>query len=133
MSVNVPDIRVSQVSLPEAGVPTGTQPNASAAPVSEVRRFLMERGNSAVADRLFQWLIVLSAFSIFGIVLLIGGELVKRSELAWHAFGMKFFTWTQFGLANVFRAFMDPMAQQPTYWDPVNGNFNALPFHPPGL
>ena len=109
------------------------EPTAEAAPhvetpVSEVRKFLMARGNSAIADRGFYWLMVLCAFSIFGIVVLIGAELVKRSELAWKTFGMKFFTWSQFGLAHVFKGFVDPLAQQPNYWDPVNGNFNALPF-----
>jgi phosphate transport system permease protein len=83
-----------------------------------VRKFLLSRGNSAFADRGFYWLMVLCAFSIFGIVVLIATELVRRSQEAWAAFGIKFF----------FRADVDPVTHQPWYWDPVNGHFSALPF-----
>ncbi len=78
----------------------------------------MGRGNSAVADRGFQWLMVLCALSIFGIVVLIVTELILRSQLSWHAFGFKFF----------FSSFVDPDTKQTVYWDPVNGHFSALPF-----
>ena len=78
----------------------------------------MARGNSALADRAFHGLMVLCALSIFGIVALIASELVIRSQLAWSKFGLSFF----------FSAFVDPVTHQPTYWDPVNGHFSALPF-----
>jgi phosphate transport system permease protein len=61
---------------------------------------------------------VLSALSIFGIVVLIATELVLRSQLAWSKFGFGFF----------FSAFLDPYTKLPMYWDPVNGHFSALPF-----
>ncbi len=61
---------------------------------------------------------VLSALSIFGIVVLIAMELVLRSQLAWSQFGFSFF----------FSAFIDPYTKLPMYWDPVNGHFSALPF-----
>lgn len=51
---------------------------------------------------------VLCALSIFGIVALIAFELVARSRLSIARFGLHFF----FGTA----------------WDPVNGNYGALPF-----
>jgi phosphate transport system permease protein len=51
---------------------------------------------------------ILCAFSIFAIVALIFWELIARSQLTISKFGIKFF----FGDA----------------WDPVNGNFGALPF-----
>ena len=51
---------------------------------------------------------VLCALSIFAIVALIATELVARSQLTIAKFGIKFF----FGQR----------------WDPVNGNFGALPF-----
>ncbi len=51
---------------------------------------------------------VLCALSIFAIVALIFSELVLRSQLTIAKFGIKFF----FGSA----------------WDPVNGNYGALPF-----
>lgn len=61
---------------------------------------------------------VLCALSIFGIVALIAWELVVRSQLSWHQFGLPFF----------FSADRDPVTHQPIYWDPVNGHFSALPF-----
>jgi phosphate transport system permease protein len=79
---------------------------------------LLSRGNSALADRGFHWLMVLCALSIFGIVVLIATELVLRSTLAWHQFGFNFF----------FKSFIDPDTRLPMYWDPVNDHFSALPF-----
>jgi phosphate transport system permease protein len=85
---------------------------------SAIRKYLLARGNSAVADRGFHWLMVLSALSIFGIVVLIASEMLVRSQLAWSKFGFNFF----------FKAFIDPYSKLPMYWDPVNGHFSALPF-----
>ena len=39
-------------------------------------------------------------------------------SLTWHAFGFQFFCKTYF----------DPTSGMPSYWDPVNGYFSALPF-----
>jgi phosphate transport system permease protein len=120
VSANLPEIRVSEI--PAKPVPAsahGPSPVASTAvEISSVRRFLLARGNSAVTDRAFHWLMVLSALSIFGIVVLIAWELVQRSQLSWHAFGFSFFL----------NAFVDPKTHQRMYWDPVNGHFSALPF-----
>ncbi len=88
------------------------------AEASAIRRFLLSRGNSAIADKGFHWLMVLCALTIFGIVLLIAFELVQRSQLAWSKFGLGFF----------FSVFTDPDTHLPSYWDPVNGHFSALPF-----
>jgi len=79
----------------------------------------MARGNSASADRAFHVLMVICALSIFGIVLLILLELIQRSGLAWHHLGFHFFYSTP---AH------DPYSGQPSYWDPVNGHFSAMPF-----
>ena len=72
-----------------------------------------------MADRVFRAVMVLCALSIFGIVVLILSELMLRSSVAWHSFGLRFF-------------FMppahDPISGQTSYWDPVNGHFSALPF-----
>ena len=86
--------------------------------ISAVRKFLLSRGNSAVTDGIFHVLMVLCALSIFGIVILIATELVLRSDLAWSKFGFHFF----------FNAYFDPTTGLPSYWDPVNGHFSALPF-----
>jgi phosphate transport system permease protein len=85
---------------------------------SPVRKYLLARGNSAIADRGFRGLMVLCAVSIFGIVALIATELVVRSKLAWGQFGLDFF----------YRAYIDTYTSKPMYWDPVNGHFSALPF-----
>jgi phosphate transport system permease protein len=116
----VPEIRISQAQLQPEPSSAAEAASAEAAPseVSAIRRFLLARGNSAIADRGFHWLMVLCALSIFGIVVLIATELVSRSQLAWNTFGFKFF----------FSSFTDPDTNLPTYWDPINGHFSALPF-----
>jgi len=116
----VPEIRISQPTLgPALGSPSEPRPPEAVQPeVSAIRQFLLSRGNSAIADRGFRWLMVLCALSIFGIVALIAFELVVRSQLAWKSFGFQFF----------FSAFVDPDTKLPMYWDPVNGHFSALPF-----
>jgi len=78
------------------------------AKASEIRKFLLSRGNSSVADWGFHAVMVLCALSIFGIVVLIASELVMSSRLSWAKFGFSFFFKSQ--------------------WDPVNGDFGALPF-----
>jgi phosphate transport system permease protein len=75
---------------------------------SPVRAFLLNRGSSSFADRTFSTLMLLCALTIFGIVLLVLFELISGSRLNIQKFGMSFF----------FRS----------AWDPVNGNFGALPF-----
>lgn len=107
------------------GSNAGNSPAAGSGPavlkgaeISAVRRFLLARGNSALTDRVFKWLMVLCALSIFGIVVLIVWQLVLRSQLSWHAFGLKFF----------YQTFTDPETHRTIYWDPVNSLFSAIPF-----
>jgi phosphate transport system permease protein len=88
-------------STPESGTKISVEP-------SVVRSFLRRRGSSALADGTFKALVVLCAFSVFGIVALIAYELISRSHLTLAKFGLKFFFQSA--------------------WDPVNGNFGALPF-----
>jgi len=116
----VAEIRSAQAQpKTEPGHPGVPQP-ALVGPVesSAIRKFLLSRGNSAIADRGFSWLMLLCALSIFGIVVLIASELVQRSRLAWSTFGLGFF----------FSAFTDPYTKMTMFWDPVNGHFSALPF-----
>ena len=117
---NVPEIRISQAQFqPEPGPADGQVPAAAASTeASGIRSFLLSKGNSAVADRGFHWLMVLCALSIFAIVVLIATELVTGSQLSWVQFGLKFF----------YQVFVDPVTKLPMYWDPVNGNFSAVPF-----
>jgi phosphate transport system permease protein len=114
----VPEIRVAQTQpQPEPGTASAHDP-AAAVEHSAVRRYLLSRGNSAIADGGFKILMVLCALSIFGIVLLILAELVHSSSLTWKAFGFHFF----------FKSYFDPTTGLPSYWDPVNGYFSAFPF-----
>lgn len=116
MSVQVPEIRISQ--QPPEKRPEAAQPQSIEHDISEVRKYLLSRGNSAFTDRAFHWLMTLCALSIFGIVALIAWQLIVRSQLSWHAFGLKFF----------YQIPMDPFTKQPNFWDPVNNQFSALPF-----
>jgi phosphate transport system permease protein len=84
--------------------PSGSVPQ----PASAIRQFLQGRGSSAGADRGFRVLMLLCALSIFAIVALIATELVLRSQLSLHKFGLSFF----------FKS----------AWDPVSGDFGAFPF-----
>jgi phosphate transport system permease protein len=59
-------------------------------------------------DRGFRGLMLMAALCVLGIVGLIIAELLQKSAMAWHAFGFKFFVGSQ--------------------WDPVSGNFGAIPF-----
>lgn len=114
----VTEIRVSKLQPPSNPESPAAEPSPGGAGESEVRRYLLSRGNSAGADRAFHWLMVLCGLSIFAIVALIVFELVLRSQESLHAFGWSFF----------FKADHDPITGQPIYWDPVNGHYSALPF-----
>jgi phosphate transport system permease protein len=73
-----------------------------------IRTFLNSRGSGRLADTSFAVLMLVCACSIFAIVLFIVVILILRSHLSLAAFGWKFF-----------------MRQA---WDPVSGDFGALPF-----
>jgi len=94
---------------PDQAAPVGGLAAVTASePASPIRLFLQSRGNSAIADGAFRWIMLLCALSIFAIVALIANELVVSSKLTLTKFGFKFFV----GSA----------------WDPVNEDFGALPF-----
>ena len=77
-------------------------------PPSAIRLFLANRGSGRIADRAFAGIMLVCACSIFAIVIFIATILVLRSKLSLSQFGFKFFT-----------------SQS---WDPVSGDFGALPF-----
>src|ERR1700734_527736 len=96
----------SASSAEESLVPAPSE--ADGATPSVIRDFLNKRGSGAVADNTFAALMMLCAFTIFAIVLFILGILVLHSRPSLAAFGWKFFTRDA--------------------WDPVSGDFGALPF-----
>jgi phosphate transport system permease protein len=120
VEVKVPDIRLSPAQTqPESTSRRYNGPgDAAQSGQSAIRSFLLARGNSALADRVFRYLMVLCGLSIFGIVLLIAVELVRQSGMAWAKFHFDFF----------FKSYLDTYSGHRTYWDPVNGQFSALPF-----
>jgi phosphate transport system permease protein len=69
---------------------------------------LVKSSDGLFADRVFGWLILGCALVVLAILGLIVWQLVERSQLSFHAFGLKFF------------AVQD--------WDPVNDQYGALPF-----
>lgn len=75
---------------------------------SLIRSYLNSRGSGRIADTSFATLMLICACTIFVIVLFIFWVLVKNSHLSLAAFGWKFFTREA--------------------WDPVSGDFGALPF-----
>jgi phosphate transport system permease protein len=66
------------------------------------------RSDGETGDRIFKFLMLLCALGVLGTLVLIVYELMLRSSLSWHAFGLKFFAGQD--------------------WDPVQEHFGALPF-----
>jgi phosphate transport system permease protein len=83
-------------------------PKPVEAPTSAIRDFLSHRGSGRTADSTFAAIMLLCALSIFAIVVFILTILIVRSHLSLVQFGISFFTRSA--------------------WDPVSGDFGALPF-----
>ncbi|WP_263378087.1 phosphate ABC transporter permease subunit PstC [Granulicella paludicola] len=103
--ISLPPTPVAQSVSPEN--PTGAPDLPPPAP-SAIRKFLNSKSSGRVPDGAFRGLMFVCALSIFLIVLLILFVLISSSKLSIHTFGFKFFTGTT--------------------WDPVSGDFGALPF-----
>jgi phosphate transport system permease protein len=86
---------------PSSSTPSSQEPSA-------IRAFLNTRGSGRLADNTFAAVMLICACSIFAIVLFIFIILISRSRLSLAAFGFKFFSRQA--------------------WDPVSGDFGALPF-----
>jgi phosphate transport system permease protein len=106
-SANVTPPVAPLTDMPNLATSTVSGPEAPLPP-SAIRKFLSGRGSGKIADQAFSALMLICACSIFAIVLLIAGILVVRSQMSLHAFGYKFFLGSN--------------------WDPVSGDFGALPF-----
>jgi phosphate transport system permease protein len=103
-SAPVPSI----VPSPTAAFAPASVPSAVTAAPSLIRTFLNQRSSGKLADNSFAAVMLLCALSIFAIVLFILSILVVRSHLSLAQFGWSFFTRQA--------------------WDPVSGDFGALPF-----
>ena len=68
----------------------------------------VQAAGGELPDRVFRAAITACGLSVLALLVLIVYELLSRSSLSWHAFGLKFFATSE--------------------WDPVNEQFGALPF-----
>lgn len=97
---------------PQNALPNDMPENVDAGAVSAptVAKALGDRSSFATrfADRIFLVVTIVCALSVLSIVILIAYELIGGSKLSLNAFGLKFF--------------------YSTNWDPVAGDFGALPF-----
>jgi phosphate transport system permease protein len=82
--------------------------DAQVASTSPVSRATASFARRPVGDRVFQWLTLLMALSVFVLLILIGYELAQGSHLTLRKFGWRFLTSSD--------------------WDPVNEQFGALAF-----
>jgi phosphate transport system permease protein len=96
--------------LPNAPAVYSSEPALAATntATSPIREFLSKRGSGRLADNSFAAVMLLCACTIFAIVLFILILLVQHSRPSLVQFGWKFFTTSA--------------------WDPVSGDFGALPF-----
>src|SRR5580698_10238074 len=69
---------------------------------------LLKDKSSELPDQIFKYAMIACGLAVLGILFLIVYQLIARSSLSWHAFGLKFFVRSD--------------------WDPVNESFGALPF-----
>src|SRR5580765_34781 len=96
-------------AFPRPDMP-GPQPVAAAKVSGEAagQAPLLRTSGGEAGDRIFQSAITACGLAVLGVLVLIVYELVSRSGLSWHAFGLKFFAASD--------------------WDPVSEKFGALPF-----
>ena len=103
---------LGQLQRPATAIPSlakvgaERKPEAVATALQKIRHTYPR--SSRIPDEVFRWLIVLSAISVFVIVLLVVWELIDKSKLSLHQFGLHFFYGHD--------------------WDPVNDSFGAMPF-----
>jgi phosphate transport system permease protein len=102
------------ISLPQTVVVHSAEAETATSQIKEpvapsaIRTFLQNKSAGKLPDGAFGLLMLCCALSIFLIVLLILYVLIDSSKLSMHTFGWKFFSGT--------------------VWDPVSGDFGALPF-----
>lgn len=93
---------------PQEGEKPAPQEPSSSSQLSTVARNEVRGHESKMADSTFRILVIACAVSLLIVVALIVFQLYRQSTLSLHKFGFKFFTVSQ--------------------WNPVSGEFGALPF-----
>jgi phosphate transport system permease protein len=100
----VPNLKTAPAPQPDEAASASSIPS-----IAVVKRMRPQLGGTGLwTDRLFRAAMLVSAISVIAIVLLIIVELVSQSQLSLRAFGLRFFSSSN--------------------WDPVSGEFGALPF-----
>src|SRR3982751_4741003 len=109
--MNAPD-PAEDLQRPKLAVPSLTaaskerQSGQSVAVLQRIRSW--QPRSSRYPDAVFRVAIAISAISVFAVVVLVAWELIDKSKLSLHQFGLSFFYGHE--------------------WDPVNGDFGAMPF-----
>lgn len=93
-------------SIPSLGKVEAPRPAPKSTVLQKIRQ--SRPTSSRMPDEIFRWIILLSAVSVFAIVVLVVWELVDKSRLSLHQFGLHFFYGHD--------------------WDPVNDSYGAMPF-----
>jgi len=107
--VSVSNSHASEKTSSEARQPMATSESPNISLVTTLAHKVPAWYRSVLSpDNAFRWLMTLAALAVLGVVGLIISELLQRSSLAWHQFGIQFFFASD--------------------WDPVAGNFGAWPF-----
>ena len=109
--MNPPQPPLGELPKPVTSMPAlaKVQPARPGGALSVLAKIRQSRPRSSrMPDEFFRLLIIISAASVFAIVVLVVWELIAKSQLSLHHFGIKFF-----------------FARD---WDPVNDVYGALPF-----
>jgi phosphate transport system permease protein len=93
---------------PDMQGPQPVEARAVGAITAERTSPLLHFSGGEIPDRIFRYAMTGCALAVLAVLLVIVYELVSRSTLSWHAFGVRFFAASD--------------------WDPVNEKFGALPF-----
>jgi phosphate transport system permease protein len=93
---------------PQFNVPEPDRASKAALKVAEKPSSLLQGRVSETPDTVFAWAMRLCGVAVVALLGLIVFELIRGSDLSWHAFGWKFFAQSD--------------------WNPVEDQFGALPF-----
>jgi phosphate transport system permease protein len=102
---------LGQIQKPATVIPSMAQVSKERKPASSTVLQKIRTSHpraSRIPDSVFAVIILLSAISVFAIVVLVAWELIDKSRLSLHQFGIGFFYGHD--------------------WDPVAGSFGAMPF-----
>jgi len=97
-----------EFNMPSLMPSVSTRPQGSAQPAGRRRVTLIRPKAGKAPDAIFHYLMLACGLSVLAVIGFILFELIRSSQLSIHQFGLKFFT--------------------SSAWDPVSGDFGALPF-----